>query len=78
LYGVIQFLRGATGLTRKGNTVEYSQDRLDEMMYGETWGDQYDDAEPLEDDVWADSQTLASAGWGTDEDYGYFGGDDPF
>lgn len=24
----------------------------------------------------ADAMTLASAGWGTDEDYGYFGGDD--
>jgi hypothetical protein len=24
-------------------------------------------------DVEADSMTLASAGWGTDEDYGYFG-----
>lgn len=27
-------------------------------------------------DVEADSMTLASAGWGTDEDYGYFGEDD--
>ena len=25
-------------------------------------------------DVEADADTLASAGWGTDEDYGYFGG----
>jgi hypothetical protein len=24
----------------------------------------------------ADAETLASAGWGTDEDYGFFGGDD--
>jgi hypothetical protein len=24
----------------------------------------------------ADADTLASAGYGTDEDYGYFGGDD--
>ena len=35
-----------------------------------------DDAEPYEDSVWADSDALASAGWGTDEDYGCFGGDD--
>jgi hypothetical protein len=27
-------------------------------------------------DVEADAMTLASAGWGTDEDYGYFGGED--
>ena len=26
-------------------------------------------------DVEADADTLASAGWGTDEDYGYFGDD---
>jgi len=25
-------------------------------------------------DVEADADTLASAGWGTDEDYGYYGG----
>lgn len=35
-----------------------------------------DDHEPYEDDVWADHQTLISAGWGDDEDYGYYGGDD--
>ena len=28
------------------------------------------------DDAQADSDALASAGWGTDEDYGYFGGED--
>jgi len=28
-----------------------------------------------EDDVWADSNALASAGWGTDEDYGFYGDD---
>jgi len=31
--------------------------------------DGYTDAE-------ADADTLASAGWGTDEDYGYYGGGD--
>ncbi len=36
------------------------------------------------DDLWEDSldesfeweSSMASAGWGTDEDYGYYGGDD--
>ena len=28
------------------------------------------------DDLYDDGDALASAGWGTDEDYGYFGGDD--
>lgn len=28
------------------------------------------------DDADADGDALASAGWGTDEDYGYFGGED--
>lgn len=37
-----------------------------------------DDADDDRDlsDVEADAATLASAGWGTDEDYGYFGGED--
>jgi len=35
----------------------------------EGFEDSYSDAE-------ADADTLASAGWGTDEDYGYFGGDE--
>lgn len=47
----------------------------------------YDEPEDVEDDIededyedsWsdvdADADTLASAGWGTDEDYGYDGGD---
>jgi len=42
------------------------------------------EAEPIEDDeigdgmsdVEADADTLRSAGWGTDEDYGYYGEDD--
>lgn len=29
-----------------------------------------------DDDSEHDAEVLASAGWGTDEDYGYFGGDD--
>jgi hypothetical protein len=29
-------------------------------------------------DVEADAMTLVSAGWGTDEDYGYYGGGDDY
>ena len=35
-----------------------------------------EDGEDHMTDVEADADTLASAGYGTDEDYGYFGGDD--
>lgn len=35
------------------------------------------DDEPYEDDdAYADGQALASAGWGTDEDYGFCGGEE--
>jgi len=42
----------------------------------ELWGDDpEEDSEPR--DAWTDADydadTLASAGWGTDEDYGYYG-----
>ncbi len=37
--------------------------------------DDWDDSDGLSD-AEADAMTLASAGWGTDEDYGYFGGDE--
>ena len=36
------------------------------------WSEPYNDLDNLLDDA----DALASAGWGTDEDYGYFGGDD--
>jgi hypothetical protein len=39
--------------------------------YPENDGDSMTDAE-------ADADTLASAGMGTDEDYGYFGGEDSY
>lgn len=38
-------------------------------------GPDYSDDDGLTD-VEADAMTLASAGWGTDEDYGYYGGED--
>lgn len=34
------------------------------------------DDEPYMDAVEADADALASAGWGTDEDYGYYGGEE--
>lgn len=41
-----------------------------------------DECEPREDnfrdDVEADADTLASAGYGTDEDYGYYGGGEDY
>tara|TARA_B100000745_G_scaffold150166_1_gene98170 strand:- start:1999 stop:2280 length:282 start_codon:yes stop_codon:yes gene_type:complete len=41
----------------------------DEVEIRDYWNDIADDAE-------ADADALASAGWGTDEDYGYYGGNE--
>ena len=41
----------------------------DEVEVRDYWND-------IADDVEADADTLRSAGWGTDEDYGYYGGDE--
>ena len=50
---------------------EYGQEVCEEF---------YDESEPREDhfrdDVEADADALAGAGYGTDEDYGYYGGDE--
>ena len=43
-----------------------------DFMTDEELDEQFDN-EPDFDDQWADANALASAGWGTDEDYG--GGD---
>lgn len=47
---------------------------------GECGGDHDDVADCYEepDEEWYDASTLASIGWGTDEDYGYFGDYDEF
>ena len=50
-------------------TDEYFNDQI-------IWGDEYDRDDWDMTDVEADADTLASAGWGTDEDYGYYGGED--
>lgn len=49
----------------------------------DAWNEVLDTQEVLEpeydgfiNDMEADADALASAGWGTDEDYGSFGGDD--
>ena len=42
----------------------------------DTWSDADEDARDTWTDVEADADTLTSAGWGTDEDYGYYGGED--
>ena len=42
--------------------VEIDEEDYDEPYYGDNFLD--------------DAEALASAGWGTDEDYGYFGGDE--
>lgn len=49
---------------------EIGLDPWGEAMEG--WDD-YDVDEPSDDDVGMDADALASAGWGTDEDYGYYG-----
>jgi|TARA_R110000824_G_scaffold256937_1_gene445924 hypothetical protein len=41
----------------------------DEVEMRDYWND-------IADDVEADADALVSAGWGTDEDYGYYGGDE--
>lgn len=59
--------------------MSYEYDDLEDF-YGETIDDHYSDYE-VEDDSFDDSMdgdaesALASAGWGTDEDYGYYGDD---
>ena len=58
---------------------DYDMPQIEE--YGDedreyTHPEEYVDDEPTDmTDVEADADTLASAGWGTDEDYGYYGDD---
>ena len=61
-----------------------AEDKIDldaeATSYLDTFHEGWDvDEEPYEmTDVEADADTLASAGWGTDEDYGYSGNLDDF
>jgi hypothetical protein len=58
---------------------EMVEDGADDFWYGEveadeledSWDDSYDDS--MDGDM---ESGLASAGWGTDEDYGYYGDDE--
>lgn len=50
-------------------------DKFEPIVVENIEPDNYDD-EPCEPDNWADGDALASAGWGTDEDYGYYGSED--
>lgn len=54
----------------------YSDDLTTDEYFNDTliWGE--DDYEDNWSDVDADADTLASAGMGTDEDYGWYGGED--
>lgn len=60
----------------------FAEDDFLEAAYEDANGGDFDTAiedEDYEDglsDVEADAMALAGAGWGTDEDYGYFGGED--
>ena len=52
-----------------------TQEELDAEMreWDELNGCAYDEEYSEPDDSWMDGDALASAGWGTDEDYGYYG-----
>lgn len=50
---------------------------FDTTIQSDEFADEYDFAyEDNLSDAEADAETFASAGWGTDEDYGYYGGGD--
>lgn len=55
-------------------------DWIDSDLYDEDdfGSDLYDEPDQFRDDVEADADALASAGYGTDEDYGYDGMDYDF
>lgn len=56
-------------------TPDYDSDIMD---CGCAEGMCYCDNEPDIDEQFEWESSMASAGWGTDEDYGYFGGDDDY
>ena len=76
----------STTITTDGYTaftfVPENAAELRQLLSLHTDGEDADgDVEPYEDgytDVEADADTLASAGWGTDEDYGCFGGGEDY
>lgn len=62
------------------NRMDYTETETEDIHHDVMPDDTEDgmDDEPSEGwtDAEADADALASAGWGTDEDYGYFGGDE--
>ena len=53
---------------------EWVEANAPEILSELDFGDKEDDEGYSEaDDSWMDADALASAGWGTDEDYGYYG-----
>lgn len=54
---------------------QYYED-LTHLDDGPEWSSDWDDGEPCDDGDWMDSDALASAGFGMDEDYGCYGGED--
>lgn len=77
-----------TGTTGTMYDEEYDECGTAHYEYDEEY-DEYDDEhrlendydderDPFRDDVEADADVLRSCGWGTDEDYGYYGEDEPF
>lgn len=63
IYGVYQ---------GEGSYYDYSDPRDDDYMDGPD----YDDSEPDLDFGFEHDSAMTSAGWGTDEDYGYYGDED--
>ena len=59
------------------NEMEPSDDEL-EALAEEFEAEQEAEWDMFRDDVEADADALASAGFGTDEDYGYFGEDEGY
>jgi hypothetical protein len=51
-------------------------DEIEAELLGDEEIEREDEGDDGMTDVEADADTLASAGWGTDEDYGDFGGED--
>ena len=60
------------------STDEYLNDQVIWGDYGDYAEDMWSDDDHDIDAVAADANTLASAGWGTDEDYGYMGAEDAY